>query len=150
MSEQLNRLEALLEAAAARLPDVTIRRLFGCRALYRTNAVFALVWKAGRIGVKLPVPARYQELMSLAGTAPWVAHAVMSHWVLVPKSFHEDSVLLRKWVKIAHGLAGGEPISEPERVKAKGNRKAPSPIVRTVKLRLSKTIARKSNALDGI
>lgn len=106
MREQLERLEALLEAAAARLPDVVIKRLFGCQALYRTSAVFALVWKTGRIGVKLPLPARHQELMSLPGADLWIAHTVMSHWVLVPRSFHSDRRLLFKWLKIAHGLAG--------------------------------------------
>ncbi|MES0175381.1 TfoX/Sxy family protein [Mesorhizobium sp. M0006] len=108
MTEQLQELEALMDAAAARLPHVIKKRLFGCQALYRERAVFALVWKTGRIGVKLPIPAQYHELMSKVGSEPWVAHAVMSQWVLVPKTFHSDPNLLFDWLKIAHGLADDE------------------------------------------
>jgi hypothetical protein len=119
VSEQRSRLEALLEAASLRLPNVVIKRLFGCQALYRTSAVFALVWKTGRIGVKLPLLARYQELMSLPGAEVWKAHAVMSHWVLVPESFHSDLGSLIKWLKIAHGLAGKAGAAPPKKAAAR-------------------------------
>jgi TfoX/Sxy family transcriptional regulator of competence genes len=128
---QLQRLAEILEAAAARLPDVTTKRLFGCQALYRTGAVFALVWKTGRIGVKLPLAARHQELMLLDGAEPWIAHAVMAQWVLVPERFHDDSRLLTKWLRIAYELAGKEASTKPRAKAGAKSKKAGSVTAKT-------------------
>ena len=66
-------LEGRLDDAAAGLSRVTSRKMFGCYALWVNDNVFALVWKHGRIGVKLPDAADYAALMKLAGSEPWKA-----------------------------------------------------------------------------
>jgi hypothetical protein len=103
--EHLKALEALLDSASRHLADVSTKRLFGYHALYRADAVFALVWKSGRIGMKIADPKRHQELMAIAGAEPWIAHAVMTQWALGPEHFHENVRLKSKWLMTAHCLA---------------------------------------------
>ena len=55
--EKLAALGTQLDKAAHGLSKVTGKKLFGCHALWADQNVFALVWKAGQIGVKLPDPA---------------------------------------------------------------------------------------------
>src|SRR5262245_45447222 len=82
-------LEKLLNAATESLPSTSSKRMFGCHAIWVSGNVFALVWKHGRIGVKLPDEAAYRSLMALPGADPWKAGPMqMAHWVLVPDSFH--------------------------------------------------------------
>ncbi|MGZ3697459.1 MAG: TfoX/Sxy family protein [Bdellovibrionota bacterium] len=89
------------------LPKVTGKKMFGCHALWADGNVFALIWKTGRIGVKLTESADYDTLLSIKGSAPWKAGPkVMSHWVLVPEEFHKG-VKLGHWVKKAHAQALG-------------------------------------------
>ena len=109
-----------------------MKRLFGCQALYRTGAVFALVWKTGRIGVKLPEPDRYQELMSTAGAESWVAHAVMAQWVLVPVRFHREPKSLFTWLKIAHGLSGRKPTRAASDAKSASGKSKKRKIVKSI------------------
>jgi hypothetical protein len=45
--------------------------MFGCHVLWADGNVFALVWKHGRIGVKLPEENLYEKLMSSLGAEPW-------------------------------------------------------------------------------
>jgi TfoX/Sxy family transcriptional regulator of competence genes len=100
-------LEKRLDAAAAGMSRVTSRKMFGCYALWANDNVFALVWKHGRIGVKLPDAAVHGELMSLKGSEPWKAGPMtMSHWVLVPESFHGGAPELKRWLTKAHQLCG--------------------------------------------
>ncbi len=47
----------LLEAADG-LPGVASRKMFGCQALFRGSQIFALVWRDGRLGLRLPDAAR--------------------------------------------------------------------------------------------
>jgi TfoX/Sxy family transcriptional regulator of competence genes len=105
-SPELDALQELLDAAAEGLPGITARRMFGCHALFASGVIFALVWKTGRLGLKLPIEATFEELMALPGADPWTAGTkTMSQWVLVPVTFHTDHDLLKQWVHRAHGLA---------------------------------------------
>ena len=104
---EIAELEGRLDAAAAGLSRLTSRKMFGCYALWVNDNVFALVWKHGRIGVKLPDAAVYDSLMSLAGSEPWKAGPMtMAHWVLVPKALHADKAGLKRWLSKAHQLCG--------------------------------------------
>jgi TfoX/Sxy family transcriptional regulator of competence genes len=100
-------LGARLDAAAAGMSRVTSRKMFGCYALWVNGNVFALVWKHGRIGVKLPDAAEHAALMSVKGSEPWKAGPMtMAHWVLIPESFHGGTPDLKRWLKKAHQLCG--------------------------------------------
>src|ERR1700755_3631389 len=91
-------LEEILNTAADSLSKITSKKMFGCHALWADGNVFALVWKHGRIGFKLPDTKSYDSLMELSGAEPWKAGPMkMAHWVLVPKSMHSKSVELKKW-----------------------------------------------------
>ncbi len=104
-AELIAELEKKINAAAEGLAKVTSRKMFGCHALWADDNVFALVWKKGRLGVKLPDEAKYESLLGLKGSEPWKAGPMtMAHWVLVPESMHSKSAELRKWVTTAHGL----------------------------------------------
>jgi TfoX/Sxy family transcriptional regulator of competence genes len=108
MPTPLERLQSVLEKAASDLPGVTWRRMFGCDAVFARGAIFGLVWKLGRIGVRIPDPKTFGELMATPGASPWTAgNKTMSNWVLVPTGFHDDAARLRKWVREAHRLAAG-------------------------------------------
>jgi TfoX/Sxy family transcriptional regulator of competence genes len=115
-------LEGLLDGAAAGLDRTTSRKMFGCYALWVNDNVFALVWKHGRLGVKLPDPAAYDSLMALKGSEPWKAGPMkMAHWVLVPESFHAKPEEVKRWLAKAHRLCGAlEKKTKPaEKAKAK-------------------------------
>lgn len=106
MSKQsLIDLEEILTSSTAGLSKMTAKKMFGCHALWADGNVFALVWKHGRIGVKLPVAADYDSLMKVSGAEPWKAGPMkMAHWVLVPESFHSKPAEIKKWAKKAHDL----------------------------------------------
>lgn len=71
--------------------------MFGCHAIWVDENVFALVWKTGRIGFKLPDEKAYGSMMSKEGAAPWTAGPkTMAHWVLVPESYHSKPAALKK------------------------------------------------------
>lgn len=106
MTVDRSKLLATLRTAAERLPDVNEKKMFGCEALFVNGAIFALVWKTGRIGVKLPDAARFEALASQKGAEPWRAGPmVMAHWLLVPPSLDGDAKKLAPWVKEAHAMA---------------------------------------------
>ncbi len=99
----VNELQKILTAATENLTKVTDKKMFGCHALWASENVFALVWKHGRIGLKLPDTSSYDSLMGMAGADPWKAGPMkMAHWVLVPESFHKKSAELKKWAALAH------------------------------------------------
>jgi hypothetical protein len=99
----------ILRTASASLPGVVEKKMFGCEALFTTGRIFALVWKTGRIGLKLPAPDRYAALASQRGAAPWmVGTKVMGRWVLVPPKL-EHPKALAPWLKEAHAMAGMPP-----------------------------------------
>ncbi len=102
----IEHLAALVAEISFALPKVSKRRMFGCDAFFANDNIFALIWKIERIGVRLPNSGSYDELMALAGSVPWQAgNKVMSHWVLVPESFHDDTESLQDWITKAHGAA---------------------------------------------
>ena len=104
--EVLAELEELLNSIALGLTKVNGKTMFGCHALWANENVFALVWKEGRIGLKLTDENDFSKLLNLPGAVPWKAGAMtMSHWVLVPKSFHEKKSALAAWAKKAHAQA---------------------------------------------
>lgn len=102
-NELLDSLQKTLTTATENLPKVTDKKMFGCYALWVHDNVFALVWKHGRIGLKLPDESSYESLMATKGAEPWKAGPMnMSHWVLVPESFHKKSADLKRWAVLAH------------------------------------------------
>lgn len=95
-----------LRQAAARLEDVDEGRLFGCEVLFANGAMFAMVVKAGRIGVKLPDAKRYAALAAQPGSEPWLAgRRVMTRWLLLPPALVRDAKKLAAWVAEAHAMA---------------------------------------------
>jgi TfoX/Sxy family transcriptional regulator of competence genes len=108
---------SLIEEASDRLPAVSKRLMFGCEALFADHSIYALVWKTGRIGVRLPDAARFAELMAVDGAEQWSPgkNMTMSHWVLVPESFHDDTDSLGEWVRRAYQFA----MDNPPRLKKK-------------------------------
>ena len=86
--------------------DTIERRMFGCDAFFTAGQIYGLIWKEGRIGLKLPDLKLFDEAMSLDDSIPWVAgNRIMSKWVLFPKSIVKRRADLLKWVKRAHLLA---------------------------------------------
>jgi TfoX/Sxy family transcriptional regulator of competence genes len=118
-ADHLATLLHLLERHAGPLAGVTRRKMFGCEAFFRDAAIFALIWKEGRIGLKLPVGASFDEAMALPGALPWRAGTMaMSHWVLVPESFHSAPKSLSRWVVRAHDEALGTMVPSKRRTSA--------------------------------
>lgn len=108
--EVIAELEETLKGAAKGLKLSGAKKMFGCHALWVNENVFALVWKHGRIGVKLPEEGEYEDLMGKKGSEPWKAGPMkMAHWVLVPEGFHKKPAELKKWVARAHKLCGSLP-----------------------------------------
>jgi len=99
-------LKRALDEASRDLPGVKERKMFGCEALFAKDNIYALVWKTGRIGLRIPDPELFHELLALAGAQPWTAgDRTMAHWVLVPESFHRRMDLLTHWVELAYHIA---------------------------------------------
>jgi|SRR5579862_708684 len=108
--QTIERLKSVLCEASRGLPGVTDRKMFGCHALFANNNIYALVWKTGRIGLRLPDVELFNELMSKGGSEPWTAgNRTMAHWVLVPKIFERKADLLSRWANAAHHLAAKAP-----------------------------------------
>lgn len=107
MAADTSALKSLLDAATARLSGVVPKRLFGCDGYFTDGNIFALVWKEGRIGIKLPDEKAEAELRGIAGAGPWRpgGKMSMSHWVLVPPRFHDEPAALAAWTRKAHALA---------------------------------------------
>jgi TfoX/Sxy family transcriptional regulator of competence genes len=104
--EGIGELDRLLNESIDGLPDVTARRMFGCHAVFAAGNVFGLVWKEGRIGVRLPDEGHYSRLLSTPGADPWRAGKMtMAHWVLAPAAMHGDRAQLKAWLAIGHALA---------------------------------------------
>lgn len=115
----LDELAAVLDAAANGLAGVSKKRMFGCDGLFASGNIFGLVWKLGRIGVRLPNEIAYAEAMKMPGASPWVAGTMtMSHWVLLPAVMHGDGLRLGAWVRRAHALAQTASKKGPARVEA--------------------------------
>lgn len=107
MSTELEFLRERLESAIGARKDVTRKRMFGCEAYFRDDRMFALVWKEGRIAVKLPDEESYAALAKLKGAEAWSpgGKMKMGAWLLVPAAWNEDDDKLRPWVDRAHAQA---------------------------------------------
>jgi len=117
-ASNLQELEDLLNNAATGLEKLGSRKMFGCYALWANENVFGLVWKHGRIGVKLPDEKSYRTLLDETGATPWKAGPMtMAHWVLVPEGYHSKPSELKKWIKLAHKLCFDLPAKIPEKKK---------------------------------
>lgn len=124
----LDHLLSLLQDHTAELEGVSRRKMFGCDAFFRDEAIFALVWKEGRIALRLTDPALFSELRGMPGTKPWNPSTVnMSGWLLVPEAFHEDEASLDTWVRRAWTCAGNAPPKKAKAAKAKGTAGAVGP-----------------------
>jgi len=116
----LAELRHLLEEACLGFAEVNIRRMFGCDGFFARDTIFGLIWKTGRIGLKLPDLQAFEEAMSLPGSDPWTAGAkVMSQWVLLPESLYRDPLALRPWAQRAYTLALNAPSAKAPRKAAK-------------------------------
>ena len=107
MSQLLPHLKELVESHTALLPAVGYRRMFGCDAYFVRGNIFSLIWKTGRIGLRLPDQAAFDEAMAMEGAEPWAPGEVtkgMAHWVLVSEALHDDEEGLSAWVEKAYAM----------------------------------------------
>lgn len=115
--EELTRLKALLDGALAGLENVEPKRLFGCDGWFAGGNIFALVWKEGRLGLRLSDPDLQAEALAQPGAGPWVVDGKpVKHWVLLPTEWHRQGATLRSWGRKAHSLA----LARPEKSKVTG------------------------------
>ena len=121
-------LEDALNQASVGLKKVSSKKMFGCHALWANGNIFALIWKEGRIGFKLPDHGAYENLLATSGSTAWtIGPKKMSHWVLVPEGFHKKNAQLKKWAEISYGLCEVESPKKPKPAKkAKAVKKAPA------------------------
>ncbi|HUM10780.1 MAG TPA: TfoX/Sxy family protein [Myxococcaceae bacterium] len=126
MRPLLLELRSRLDDLTDGLRDVSVRRMFGCDAFLARGAIFAMVWREGRIGLRLPDDL-LPELRAIPGADPWRHRdMVVRQWVLVPESFHDDLDGLASWVRRAHAAAlarGPASTKKPSRPAAVGRRK---------------------------
>ena len=103
--EVIKMLEDAVNLSAIDLKKVSSKKMFGCHALWANGNIFALVWKEGRIGFKLPEEASYEKLIGTSGADAWmIGPKQMSHWVFVPEAFHAKKAQLKKWAELSYGL----------------------------------------------
>jgi TfoX/Sxy family transcriptional regulator of competence genes len=81
--------------------------MFGCDGWFANGEIYALVWKDGRVGVRLPDETMFAALLARPGADRWTpgGKMTMRYWVLVPRSFHDDVDELRAWMVRAHAAA---------------------------------------------
>ena len=133
----VTKLKDSLNDAASSLSKVVEKTMFGCHSLFTSDSIFSLVWKEGRIGVKLPDTEAYSELIKQKGAEVWQAgNRKMAHWVLVPKNMHQDRSELARWVAKAHsfamsGVKKSETKGKKKKVRIKSNAAAKSSGART-------------------
>src|SRR5438067_1477230 len=116
---ELARLHDIVEELSDDLPMVAQRRMFGCDGFFADQTIYALIWKTGRIGLKLPNEELFEQLMSMEGADPWTAgDRTISQWVLVPPDLVEDRRSLREWIDRAYNLARQQPKTKPSSASA--------------------------------
>ena len=149
-SETLVFLRERLEEATTGLAQVSQKRLFGCDGFFRNGTIFALVWKDGRIGLKVRDEGRHSSLAAMRGTLPWSPMGegrAMTHWLLVPESFHDDDEALATWTREAHATAF--PTEKKPAKKASANtasaKKASAKKVSAKKVSAKKVSAKKAS-----
>lgn len=109
-SQELIRLKARLDGALAGLENVQNKRLFGCDGCFAGGNIFALVWKEGRLGLRLSDAVLQAQALALPGAEPWVVDGKpVKHWVLLPPAWNQGGGELRAWGRKAHALALARP-----------------------------------------
>lgn len=107
----LLRLKAALDGALAGLEGVENKKLFGCEGAFVGGNIFAIVWREGRLGLRLPDPERRNALLAEPGAGPWLMNGKpIRHWVLLPAAWHSDLTRLRRWGREAYSLALARPV----------------------------------------
>lgn len=115
----------MVELTALRLQAVTHRKMFGCDAWFSRGQIFSLIWKTGRVAVRLPEDAAYGDAMGLSGAEAWSVAAKMkpmAHWVLLPEGYNDDDEEVGIWVKRAHQLAKPAVKAKPAAKKKKARK----------------------------
>ncbi len=131
MSEIRGHLKQMVDQTALGLSAVSHRKMFGCDAWFSRGQIFSLIWKTGRVAVRLPENGAYGEAMALDGAEVWGVGAKMkpmSHWVLLPEGYNDDEEEVAAWVKRAHALAkpaGSAAVKKKAPVKKARARKSP-------------------------
>jgi TfoX/Sxy family transcriptional regulator of competence genes len=119
-SSEIEQLEELLNSATTKLKNIESKKMFGCHAAWIKGNVFALVWKKGRLAVKLPDETTFNKLMGEKGAAPWkIGPKTMGHWVFVPKTFHKNARSINTWVKKASELCADVKNTKKKKVSKK-------------------------------
>lgn len=127
-SSLLTHLRALVVTASEPHVGVTWRRMFGCDAAFVRDQIFALIWKTGRIGLRLPDPQAHAELLTLDGADVWApGGTAMKHWALLPEELHDSEEDLARWVTRAHALALTAPPKPTKPAKPAAAKAPPKP-----------------------
>jgi TfoX/Sxy family transcriptional regulator of competence genes len=105
-AEEMIRLKATFDGAMAGLLGVEPKKLFGCDGYFVNGNIFGLVWKEGRLGLRLTDPSKQAEALAQPGAGPWKAGPmVMRHWVLLSPDWHKKPGQLKQWARVAYDLA---------------------------------------------
>ncbi len=151
-------LSDLFAETVSRLPSVVKKRMFGCDAFFRSGQIFGLIWKTGRLGVRLPDEAQFKQLMAYDGSEPWQVYdkpgaKPMAHWVLVPEAFHDDTADLAQWIGLAYQLAAPNAVTVQFAKKpsaAKPANKAVANKAVAKKASAKKAVAKKASAKKAV
>lgn len=134
-AEEMTRLKATFDGAMAGLKDVEPKKLFGCDGYFVNGNIFGLVWKEGRLGLRLTEAELQAEVLELAGASVWKAGPmIMRHWVLVPPDWHKKPALLKQWSRSAYAMA----LERPEKAAVTRNK----PVAKKVKPAVFKRVKR--------
>lgn len=111
--DDLMRLKAVFDGAMAGLDGVETKRLFGCDGYFMNGNIFALVWKDGRLGLRLTDASSHATLLAMEGADPWrMGGELMRHWVLLPVGMHTKAAQLKAWASRAWKQAAERPAKE--------------------------------------
>ncbi len=107
MSKQLNTdLFDMIAKEMAEYSAIGTGNFFGLDVLKVQGETFAMVWKEGRVGVKILNKELNAKLVSTKEANHWVTSGkTMSQWVLAPYEYNEDITALKKWLLLAYNDA---------------------------------------------
>lgn len=97
----LEHLRDVLREAVDRLPGVGQRKMLVSVGWTVNDRVFALVSRDGRIVVRLPDEEARRELEALGAKTWTFGSRAPRDWLVLPETMHDDTDLLRTWVKRA-------------------------------------------------
>lgn len=105
MTDRHASLLAVIQHATADLSGVVEKAMFGCPAFFVNGTIFALLWQADRIAVKLKDEKLHAKLLAHEGAEAWSPGArTMKSWVLVGPRL-ETPRALAPWLAKAHAAA---------------------------------------------